>query len=117
MRGRSVAVLVLCGVVALGAQNDQPTFEVASVRPNKSGSRSSNAWSYKGETFTITNSPLRTIIRVAYGIDHIFVDPTVSVEGEPSWRDDRYDIVAKTPVPLPIVRSGLQGPGPPLSIM
>src|SRR5262245_4877059 len=31
MRGRSVAVLVLCGVVALGAQA-KPTFEVASVR-------------------------------------------------------------------------------------
>ena len=37
MRGRSVAVLVLCGLVTLEAQTPKPTLEVASVKDRGDG--------------------------------------------------------------------------------
>lgn len=110
---------VMASLVLMSAQSLPPEvrFEVASVRLNTAGGGRSIGWAYKGETFTIANSPLRTTVRLAYGIDPVFVDPWAFVEGEPSWIGDRYDIVAKTAGPVPVVGTGVGGFGPPLRTM
>jgi uncharacterized protein (TIGR03435 family) len=120
MRHILIGALVAVGI-ALQAQEkpsgDLPRFEVASVRPNKSGDRISRA-DYKGETVTITNRSLRDIIRLVYGIGELFALPQASVEGEPRWVDERYDIIAKTPGPVSSgVPPGVLGFGPPLNLM
>jgi hypothetical protein len=120
-------VFIVLGLVAFswepttGSQPPQPDapkrFEIASIRPNKSGDRTSRA-DYKGETLTITNRRVRDIIRLAYGIGPYYTVPQATVEGEPQWVDDRYDIIAKTPGPVASgLPSGVLGFGPPLNVM
>jgi uncharacterized protein (TIGR03435 family) len=87
------------GIVAVGwiaggfaAQTPtSPAFEVASVKPNKSGTDEMvGGLAEPGGRFTVTNTPLREIIRAAYRVQRY------QVAGGPSWIDsDRFDIVAK----------------------
>jgi uncharacterized protein (TIGR03435 family) len=81
-------------VQAAGA--NPPAFEVASVKPNKSGTGRFSILRAPGGGFTATNATLKMLIRAAYGIqDHQLV-------GGPSWLDsERYDIVAKAPPGTP----------------
>jgi uncharacterized protein (TIGR03435 family) len=79
------------------------TFEVASVKPNKSGQLAMNLGRpFKGRTYTATNVALRNVIALAYGI------PVERVLGGPSWigaansdlrfiGGDRFDIAATLP--------------------
>ena len=68
---------------------DAPTFEVASVKLNKSGDRFIG-FTYQGGRFKATNVPLRVLIRNAYQVH----DSQIS-DG-PNWvNSDRFDIVAK----------------------
>ena len=90
MRGRCVAILVLCGVVALRAQTPKPTFEVASVRktvqPNSlvPTRTTQNTFYGAGET-------LAHYIRHAYGLQ------SFQLVGGPDWvRTDRFEIRAKS---------------------
>jgi uncharacterized protein (TIGR03435 family) len=66
-----------------------PAFEVASVKPNKSGD---GAWRFgtSHADITATNVPLQVLITNAYGVrDH-------QISGGPSWlNSERYDVVAK----------------------
>jgi hypothetical protein len=55
--------LALCAVVALEAQTTKPTFEVASIKPNKSGRFGLN-WS--GDYYRGTNVSLMLLIQAAY---------------------------------------------------
>jgi bla regulator protein BlaR1 len=77
------------------------TFEVASIRANKSG-RLDMPSGTKGRLYTATNIPLRNVIAAAYGM------PAARVLGGPSWigaasiemrfiGGDRFDISAKLP--------------------
>ena len=77
------------------------TFEVASVKPNKSGLPAMNLGRPFGRTYTATNVALRNVIALAYGI------PVGRVVG-PSWigaastdlrfvGGDRFDISATLP--------------------
>ena len=77
------------------------TFEVASIRANKSG-RLAMPSGTKGRLYTATNIPLRNVIAAAYGM------PAARVLGGPSWigaasidmrfiGGDRFDISAKLP--------------------
>jgi uncharacterized protein (TIGR03435 family) len=64
-----------------GATPAEPAqrFEVASVRPNKSGGRQIDINTFPGGRFVATNVPVRSLIRIAYGLeDHQIV-------GGPSW--------------------------------
>ena len=66
-------------------------FEVASVKPNKSGDRRNRRISAPpGGRFEVVNLPLRTLIRLAYPIQ------TYQIVGGPSWMDsDMFDVSAR----------------------
>jgi bla regulator protein BlaR1 len=68
------------------------SFEVASVRPNKSGTNSS-WWRDRPATVTTTNVSLKALIRTAYDVR------AYQISG-PDWLNSaRYDIAAKAPGP------------------
>jgi len=71
------------------AQTSKPSFEVASIRQNLSGS-GSRGLNIKGGTFTTTNFSLVGLIQIAYEVTE------AQVIGGPDWiRSDRFDIFAK----------------------
>ena len=92
----SLAPIAL-SIVALGtviASGQQPSvglsFEVASVKPNKSGDQASSSFVRPGGRYTATNVTLRMLMRSAYGVHDD------QIVGGPSWTNsDRFDIVAK----------------------
>src|SRR5258708_37494414 len=72
-----------------GADTPCQTFDVAAVKPNRSGKGGGNLAASPG-MLTIRNLPLRTIIGAAYGIAEY------QISG-PQWLEqERFDIVAKT---------------------
>ena len=76
-------------VIAYG-QNTAPAFEVATVKPNTSGSTSMKFPFPSGGRFTATNTTIKTLIAFAYGMG------TFGIEGAPGWMNsDRYDVNAK----------------------
>ena len=91
---RSILYAVVTLAMALSGATAQrgPSFEVASVRENTSGSdRSSNSGPAPGR-FTITNMPLRFIILEAFGLRHH------QLIGAPGWTETTaYDIAATYP--------------------
>ncbi|HET9467427.1 MAG TPA: TIGR03435 family protein [Vicinamibacterales bacterium] len=74
----------------------RPSFEVASVRANTSGSNQVSMGMQPGGRFTAVNIPLTTLIRSAYRLqDSQLVDA-------PDWIEtQRYDITAKAERDLP----------------
>ena len=73
----------------VGADAPCQTFDVATVRPNRTGKGAGNLAASPG-MLTIRNLPLRTIIGTAYGI----ADYQIS---GPQWiEQERFDIMAKT---------------------
>jgi len=73
------------------------TFEVASVKLNRSG-RNPGSTSRAGGQLVFENTSLRECIAIAYGIS---ADRDYALSG-PAWiGTERYDIVAKTPAETP----------------
>ena len=103
------ALILAFAFVAVHAQapTARPTFEVASVKPNRSGEPRVMIRSEPGGRFTATNVPLRVLIRNAYGIteDSRIVDA-------PGWvGSERFDIVAKASSEVPsLIPGGAVGP-------
>ena len=65
-----------------------PAFEVASVKKNKSGDVNIIIGA-RGDRYTVTNAPLRLLIRNAYQVQES------QLIGGPDWlTSDRFDIVA-----------------------
>jgi uncharacterized protein (TIGR03435 family) len=88
----------------------RPSFEVASVKPNKSGDNRIMLQMSPGGRWTASNVPLRQIIVIAYGIQ------SFQLVGGPDWvGSERFDIVAKAEGDLP--PSALGGPPGPLQLM
>ena len=93
--GISVAAVVVGTFVrphaqAPAANADHPAFEVASVKPNKSGVNRIGI-SGRGGQFTASNVTLELLIQNAYRVQGF------QVVGGPDWmRSDRFDINAKT---------------------
>jgi len=83
-------------VAALGAQStDRSTFEVASIRPNKSSETRSGADAAPSGRVTVTNMTLYNLVRNAFELQ-----PHELVSGErmPPWvESERWDIVAQGP--------------------
>jgi uncharacterized protein (TIGR03435 family) len=87
----------LIAVAAVAAQTTQspdtgaPTFEVASVKPNKTGAPGGSFVMPPGR-FTATNMPLKVLITNAYQLSFF------QVVGGPDWvSTDRFDVAAKAP--------------------
>lgn len=111
----AVASLVVTGTARLraqapGAQAPTPSFEVASVKPNKSGDQRVMLGIQPGGRFTATNVPLRMLIRNAYQLQDF------QLVGGPGWlTSDRFDVLAKADGDLPFTPLG--GPPGPVQFM
>src|SRR4051812_23742138 len=106
-RGMMLAAIGVAGIVALGATvpidtplgahagvqtsaDATPQFDVASVKPNKSGDGRVMMGLQPGGRLTATNIPLRMLIRNAYRLQDS------QLVGGPGWvATDRFDITAK----------------------
>jgi uncharacterized protein (TIGR03435 family) len=84
------AVAVVAGVPQDAAPSASATFEVATVKPNKSGGFGQGIQRQPGGRVTVTNMPLRGLITFAYQL------ALFQLIGGPSWiATDRFDMVAK----------------------
>lgn len=86
--------IVICAVAAIvavsRAQDNGQTFEVASVRLNKSGDGNGMLRQLPGGRMTATNMPLRAMITFAYNL------AGYQLVGGPGWVNaNRYDVAAK----------------------
>jgi uncharacterized protein (TIGR03435 family) len=89
-----VAVMVAGACLTVGAQSGDPRFDVASVKPNRSGSNRVNIMPQPGGRFTATNVSVMDLVAIAYGMDRPF--PRSNILSAPSWMSrDRFDIAAK----------------------
>src|SRR5687767_10202873 len=92
--------LSLLLVIPLSGQS-VPSFEVASVKPNKSGDFRRGLGPEPGGRFVAINVPLRDLVALAYGISNL--DAEARIIGVREWiARERFDITAKaagTPAP------------------
>ena len=85
---RIACTLLVLAPVLVAAQD--PQFEVASIKVNKSGDGRVMIGVQPGGRFTATNVTLRMLIRNAYQLQDF------QITGGPSWlAEDHFDIVAK----------------------
>ena len=90
MRVLAVAALVLATCSAQPPSAARQAFEVATIKPNKSGSRGVMISPRPGGRFVARNSSFESLIAFAYKIDNF------QFSGAPDWLDsERYDIEAK----------------------
>lgn len=76
-----------------GGAASSAAFEVASVKPNKSGDARIMFGIQPGGRFTATNTTVQELIRAAYDIQF-----PGQLEGGPDWvRSERFDVLAKAP--------------------
>ncbi len=89
------SILVIAAMTSLTLLSQQPTFEVASVKANRTGN---NSWNYPRLTngrLTATNVTLKMILQSAYVLG------ALQIEG-PAWLEsDRFDLEAKSPAGVP----------------
>ena len=72
----------------------EPAFEVASVKPNKSGSGDVH-FGIEGDRFTADNTPLKELIRATYQVRDL------QIIDAPDWiESERFNIVAKASAQL-----------------
>ena len=91
---RALLVFVAVALVVGGPVAQEPSFEVASVKPNKSGSMNIGIRFPGVGQFNVINMPLREMIRFAYQVQPL------QIEGGPDWINaDRFDIIAKAERP------------------
>jgi uncharacterized protein (TIGR03435 family) len=95
----AIAVL-LADYVTVEAQGDRPVFEVASVKPNKSGTNLVTATSNATQVI-FENVPLDVIISQSFRMRDSFIF------GMPGWaRQERFDILARTSKPASVAEQG-----------
>jgi uncharacterized protein (TIGR03435 family) len=87
--GVCAAITVCASFVITAAQSPQPSFDVASVKENTSGSGSGGIAAPTPGRWRITNTPLRFIVLEAFGLrDHELI-------GAPDWtHSTAFDITA-----------------------
>jgi len=101
-----IVVIVSLAAVAIARQAGPVAFEVASVKPNKSGQRAGNLRGEPGGRINATNMPLQQLVTFAFQV------PPYLLAGAPPWiADERFDIVAKLEGNPPPPAPG-SGPGP-----
>lgn len=107
MRLLPVGICLAALTVSIVAQTPQaavqpasPAFEVAAIRPNKSGEQRGRADIQPSGRVTFTNMSLYELVRGAYGAERQEIERHLIVPGKayPSWiESDRWDIVANAP--------------------
>jgi uncharacterized protein (TIGR03435 family) len=86
----TASCMILAALAACGQTQTPPAFEVASVKPNTSGSGSSRTSGTTGQ-LTITNRSLKELIKMAYTVQDFQISA-------PDWLGSaKFDIVAKIP--------------------
>lgn len=114
---RRVAAVILAfgSVTVLHAQTppaENPSFEVASVKPNTAGPGPTFMSMQPGGRVNFTNVPLRLIIQNAYQVQPF------QLVGAPDWTATaRFDIVAKAPANTQFGPPTPGGPPPPQALM
>lgn len=89
-------IAVLTGTVLCAQAPAPSTFEVASIKPNTSGSGNSRSSTRPDGSYVATNVSARMIILTAYRLRPF------ELIGGPSWLDgDRFDVNAKPPQGTP----------------
>jgi uncharacterized protein (TIGR03435 family) len=84
-----VSGFVMSVAAAFAQAPASPGFEAATIKQNLSGQTNINFGLPRGG-FTVTNAPLREIVRVAYGVSDVLL------VGGPDWaKSERYDINAR----------------------
>jgi uncharacterized protein (TIGR03435 family) len=94
---KTAGLLALVSMAVLSGEQSQPgevgdraSFEVASVKPNNSGSLSSALPFYPNGGFNASNVSLKSVIAIAYEV-RVF-----QIEGGPDWLNSaRFDITAR----------------------
>ncbi|MGH9241933.1 MAG: M56 family metallopeptidase [Vicinamibacterales bacterium] len=102
-----VAAFAPAGRVPLLQIQDPPrqSFEVASVKPNKSGETSNFLQRRPGGNFAVGNMTLRGLIMFAYGIQGF------QLVGAPDWvATERFDITARAAADIPPTPMGQLSP-------
>src|ERR1051326_3414072 len=103
MAALTAAALALPSAQQERSSDKPPQFEVASIKPNKSGDGRVMIGMQPGGRFTATNVPLRMLIRNAYQLQDS------QLVGGPDWiTNERYDISAKAEDGV------VSGPQPPM---
>ena len=78
------------------ATPERPSFEVASVKPNKTGDGRVMMANQPGGGLVVTNVPLSLLLTFAYQLQDF------QIVGAPDWiRNEHFDIVAKATVERP----------------
>jgi uncharacterized protein (TIGR03435 family) len=87
--GSTLAAFIAAASIAAA---QAPSFDVASVKVNHSGARTTRIASPRGTgRFDVTNAMVHTLILNAYGLQ------SFQLTGGPAWIDDtRFDIAART---------------------
>ena len=71
------------------AENADPSFDVATIKPNNSGASSIQGLTLRGRNFATVNASLGDLMGFAYEVQ------SKQILGAPEWSDkDRYDIAA-----------------------
>ena len=85
--------MAVCLLAASAVQaQDSRAFDVASIKPNNSGSLIANGARVRNGRFTAENVSLLSLLRSAYGVQEF------QIQGQPGWADvDRFDIIATLP--------------------
>ena len=92
------SILIVGGVLAgiEGASAQRLAFEVASIKPNRSGEQR-RGFNTPGNRYVATNVTLSELIAWAYGEPGLLPEPRpdYQMSGGPSWKDaDRFDVDA-----------------------
>lgn len=84
----TISLAIAAGAVLLA---QSPAFEVATVKPNRTGSGGSNGPFLSRGRLVAQNASLRQILQVAYGLS------ALEISG-PDWMDtERFDLAGKAP--------------------
>jgi uncharacterized protein (TIGR03435 family) len=100
--GRPTTLLLVVALASATviAQQEQPAFEVASIKPNTSD-RPGTFRAMPGGRFEVTNTTVRGLIQVAY---QRFNYDEREIIGGPGWiAIDRFDVIAQTGSGTPAV--------------
>jgi uncharacterized protein (TIGR03435 family) len=99
MRRLLVGICLLAGATLVvtaqeppkpAASTDDGTFEVATLKQNKSGERGGGIRRVPGGRVTVTNMAARQLVAFAYGLQ------PYQLAGGPNWlNDDKFDLTAK----------------------